>query len=139
MIFHHVGLNIAKYEETIAFYEKLGFKKQFEWEKGGLKSCFLDTGNGLFLEMHQSLNKISKNTSYLKHICIYTDSPDAVYRLAVESGGESIKEPYDAAPLILLNNKVIHARIAWVRSPNGEEIEILNWKGYAPDQYRSFN
>ena len=138
VFFHHVGLNVFRYMETCRFYEGIGFRKQLEWtNKEGLKSCFFDTGNGLILEMHESLDQDLK-ASLLKHLCVYTDNVDEVYKLALKYGGRSNKPPYDANPLNLDNGKTIYARIAWVFSPNGEEIEILNWKDYDPVNYRTF-
>ena len=139
VFFHHVGLNVSQYVETCRFYEGIGFKKQIEWtNKEGLKSCFFDTGNGLILEMHESRDSNLK-ASLLKHICVYVDNVDDFYELALNSGGRSVKPPYDANPLKPDNGKTIYARIAWVNSPNGEEIEILHWKDYDPANYRIFS
>ena len=138
VFFHHVGINVSKYIETCQFYEGIGFRKQLEWtNREGSKSCFFDTGNGLILELHGSSNPNLK-ASLLKHLCVYADNVDNLYELALKSGGISKMPPYDSTPLNLDNGKTIYARIAWVVSPNGEEIELLHWKDYNPATYQTF-
>jgi catechol 2,3-dioxygenase-like lactoylglutathione lyase family enzyme len=134
--FHHVALNVEDYDKTVCFYQGIGFKKHLEWEENGFLVCFLDTGNGLILELHG--NNGHYENSRLAHISIHADNVDAFYRLALKNGGESIKEPFDADPLVLVTGEEIYSRMCWVRSPNGETIEIIKWKGFDPENYRGF-
>ncbi|GHU81007.1 hypothetical protein FACS189468_2460 [Spirochaetia bacterium] len=135
--FHHIALNVNKYDEMVKFYGAIGFTKQIEWVENGLMVCFLDTRNGMCLELHEVPGEFTN--SRVPHICIYVDDVEAFHQVALDNGAESMIEPRDSPALKLLNGKEVFAHTSWVRSPNGEVIEVLKWKDYDRAHYQSFD
>jgi catechol 2,3-dioxygenase-like lactoylglutathione lyase family enzyme len=135
--FHHIALNVNKYDQIVKFYEAIGFKKQIEWVENGLMVCFLDTRNGMCLELHEAPGEFTN--SRVSHICVYVDDVEAFHQVALYNGAEAIIDPGDSPPLKLLNGKEIFAHTSWVRSPNGEVIEVLKWKDYDRGNYQFFD
>ena len=133
--FHHVSLNVNNYHEVVAFYEALGMKKYVEWRMYGALHCFMDMGNGPFLELHGSNEELIDKR--MQHICFHVDDVDSFYDLAIRTGAKpGTREPCDS-PLECIDRTII-ARVAHVVGIGGESIEIINWRGYDLSNYEAF-
>jgi catechol 2,3-dioxygenase-like lactoylglutathione lyase family enzyme len=136
-VFHHIALNVNNYERMVDFYEAMGFSKQIEWVEEGLKVCFMDTNNGMFLELHEAKGKFEN--SRIPHICMYVDNVEEFYRITLEKGEALLIAPGDSVPLKLLNGLEVYTHTCWVKSPNGEVIEAINWKDFDRNNYKVFS
>lgn len=134
--FHHVSLNVHDYDKTVQFYEALGCRVYCEWEtedgewtvKG--KNCFMDTGDGPFIELHYSPNA-DLQANRFQHFCFHVDDVDEVYRIAMENGATSLMEP-TTWPLNCKPKPIPNPRICHFLGVDGEPIEVINWGGYNP-------
>ena len=55
---HHVALSVKKYEKSRDFYcRAFGMSCVNEWEFSGKRLCFLDVGDGNFLEFGRRLRE----------------------------------------------------------------------------------
>lgn len=134
--FHHIAFKTNKYREDVAFYEAMGCSVFLDWIEDGRPCCFIDMGNGPFLELHGC--EEDKALSEDIHICVHVDDVDAFYYKALKNGAAPyLYEPIDS-PLRCVNGSVIDARLAFVRAPAGEAIEIIEWKSYKPEKYETF-
>ena len=134
--FHHISLKTNKYREDLAFYEAMGCPVFLDWIEDGYPCCFIDMGNGPFLELHGCGEE--KIISSDIHICVHVDDVSAYYEKALQNGATPyLYKPFDA-PLHCTNGNVIDAKVAFVRAPAGEAIEIIEWKNFDPNDYKEF-
>jgi catechol 2,3-dioxygenase-like lactoylglutathione lyase family enzyme len=134
--FHHVSLNVRDYDKSLAFYRALGMPvfQEFTIEAGG-RHCFIDVGNGPYLELHSSVEAELKESRF-QHFCLHVDDVDAAYRLALAHGATTKEAPFDYD--LQCTSVVIHARICHVYGVDGESIELINWKNYDAREYQKF-
>lgn len=136
-MFHHCSINVNDYDKSVAFYKALGMDVYLEWEtepteQESGRHCFIDTGNGPFLELHSS-NKRNLQANRFQHFCFQVEDVDAFYAAAIQNGATSIAKPRDC-PLPCRPNPILKARVAHVYGPDGEPFELINWYGYQPDK-----
>ena len=135
--FHHVSLNVKNYDKSVAFYKALGMEIYIEWitdsgkEKG--KHCFIDVGDGPYLELHSS-SETDLHESRMQHICFYVDDVDAAYQAALENGASTKMVPQNFP--LRGKSKTIESRFCHVYGIDGESIEFITWKGYDPKNYK---
>lgn len=124
----HTALYTSLFDKTVQFYEaafdaeNLGF---FQTDKRG---CWLAIGADI-LEIFESP---AYGDGCFKHIAIRSGNVDALFQKALDCGAASYVEPKD----ITLNLKQPrHARIAFVRGPGGEQIELFEEKQGEMEEY----
>lgn len=120
----HVALYTSRFDDTIAFYEKLFDARKTGYPHTAARSCLLQIGNDV-LELFESPEL---GDGLFKHIAITCDDVDATYEKALACGAVSHVPPKD---LVLSEfdeagtEKERGARIAFVRGLAGEQIELL--------------
>lgn len=134
--FHHIAIYTSKYNESIKFYEALGFVKYIDWIEDGNPCCFLNMHNGPFLEFHGIESEQLADSGM--HICIHTDDVDGFYACAIENGAKPWKCPPGNYPLQCTNGRTIDARLAFIKAPGGEIVEIISWKNYMAEDFQNF-
>lgn len=121
--FHHVGLKYADLQRSLDFYLGLGLHEVVRWGDEGNEIVMLDLGDGGRIELlPHGGDEFSPNGKWL-HFAIAVDDVDASYEKALSLGAISSRPPktvpLDAKPL------PIGIRIAFVKGPDGEEIEFF--------------
>lgn len=137
--FHHVSIKAQNFEETIVFYEKLGFTVVHDWSLPdfNLEKCAMLHHKKInyYLEicdknadMPTQGRKRSEGEEYtenaLLHICFSVKDADSARIKAIEYGAKDLSE--GTFQLDLINeNKSVNVKNSLVYSPNGEVIEFL--------------
>ena len=87
----HVGIPTDDLQTTIAFWEKLGFKKQglFDTDNQGHQVVFLKAGH-LMLEIWDNGGAV-RQTGAINHISLNVEDADGAYR-AAKADGFNVKE-----------------------------------------------
>lgn len=134
--FHHISFRTTQYDLSVKFYETMGFKHYIDWVEEGQPCCFFDMGNGPFLELHGCTDAAPVSSDI--HLCVHVDDVDSFYELAIKNRATPGRLKPSDCLLICNNGKNIDARIAFIRAPGGEEIEIICWKNFAPQEYEKF-
>ena len=124
---HHVALEVRDYQVSRDFYcRALGMRLINEWRFKGKRLCFLDIGDGAFLELHEALGNPQPDGRCL-HFCLHTSDLACAYRNAVARGAKPNREPFDclieSVPVPML------VRVAWLYGPDGESIELFQHVG----------
>ena len=88
----HMGIPTDDLQTTIAFWEKLGFKKQglFDTDNQGHQVVFMKAGH-LMLEIWDSDGAV-RQTGAINHISLNVEDADGAYR-AAKAEGFNVKEP----------------------------------------------
>lgn len=121
---HHVALSVKDYEKSRDFYcHAFGMVCVNEWTFQGKQLCFLDVGNGSFLELHSSLDQEEKHGNQYLHFCIHTSDLEKAYLSAVAHGATPNRPPFsfyiDSKPAPM------PVKVAWLYGPDGEAIELF--------------
>ncbi len=114
----HVALYTPRLEETIRFYQEVFQAEDLGHFDRPHKGCWLSIG-GDILEVFESE---PMGDGCFKHIAIACDDVDEYYHLALAHGGASYVPPKDI-------DSPRPARIAFVKGPSGEQIELFSKKG----------
>lgn len=113
----HVAFYTSRLEDTIRFYQEVFQAKNLGDFDRPHKGCWLSIG-GDILEVFESE---PLGDGHFKHIAIACDDVDGYYRLALSHGGVSYVPPKDIV-------SPCPARIAFVKGPSGEQIELFSKK-----------
>ena len=118
------NIGIATHDRTrsVDFYQKLGFAKAFENERG----CLLVAGKGRLFVFDASADRIDVQRSFeltdnppgIDHVSFLVDDVDFAYAEAVSRGIKFESAPADQA---------WGARAAMVRDPDGNNLYLLKW------------
>lgn len=120
--FAHIALYARNFDATIEFYQCAFGARQMGIFEADTRGCWLDVG-GDILEIFEGNADCD---GYFKHFAIACDDVDALYAKALECGAASHVEPKDI--VLSLEDGPVHARIAFVKGPNGEQIELFDQK-----------
>ncbi|MDO4522105.1 MAG: VOC family protein [Eubacteriales bacterium] len=113
----HIGIPTDRMEETLEFYEKLGFDRAFETLNNGDKVVFLRL-NDLVIETYES--KEAKNAyGAIEHIALDVDDVERVYKIICDWGMNTLKEEIQFLPF--WENGV---RFFTIEGPNKEKVEF---------------
>jgi glyoxylase I family protein len=121
--FHHVAIRVKDFDTSLAFYtQALGFKPAMAWGEGDKRAVMLDTGDGSCLEIFAGGDGSPAHGGLL-HYALKTADCDAAFRRARDGGAVVMKEPFDVD--IPTHPAPTPVRIAFVKGPDGEEIEFF--------------
>lgn len=137
--FHHVAIKAQKFEETIAFYQKLGFETVHNWSlpEFNLEKCSILHNKVIdyYLEICDKSadfptqgRKRKDDDEYIEnsllHICFVVKDAEVARQQAIKWGAKDLS---NGVFQLDLSNKIktINARNSLVYSPNGEVIEFL--------------
>lgn len=113
----HIGIPCKDIEETIAFYEKLGFKLYWRSPSGN-NVAFLTLGD-MVIETYESASIVGTNGA-VDHIAMRVRDIESLYRQAVEEGYEIVTDGLVTLPF--LENGVKFFKFY---GPNREILELL--------------
>ncbi len=115
--FLHVGFEVDNLEQSIAFYNKLGFevKKQFDKPEPKAKAAHITNTDGTTFELWQFIDKNHPQVKYVRqHIAVESDNLESDIQELVNSGCE----------LVIPITKGVTLTYAFVKDPSGNYIEV---------------
>lgn len=128
----HLAYLTNDMSKTLPFYvEKLGFKHAFSLanEKGEPWIEYVMTPDGRFIELfHPEGKTVEPGTSYM-HLCLEVDDCAAAVA-ELEAKGVAIRVP--------VNKGSDGNYQAWIRDPDGRDIELMQLSPESP-QYKNRN
>lgn len=121
--FHHIGLKYTDLEVSLNFYRSLGLHEIVRWGEVGNEIVMLamDDGGRIELLPHGG-DEFSEKGKWL-HFAMKTNDVDGMYEKALSLGARSLTPP-KTVPLNSSPEK-ISIRIAFVKGPDGEELEFF--------------
>ena len=114
----HIALYTSKFEQTIQFYQDVFETKNLGYFQTDRRGCWLQLGKDI-LEIFESYD-LTEGT--FKHIAIACDDVDALYSKALQHGALEHVQPKD---IVLSLQEEVHARIAFIKGINHEQIELF--------------
>ena len=116
----HIGIPTVDIENTISFYEKLGFivSSRTKNPNNGAKVAFL-TLNDLVIETYEEKTTAMKNGA-VDHFSLLVKDVESLYKEAVSEGYEILTDGIETLPF--WENGVSFFK---VKGPNGEAVEFL--------------
>lgn len=110
----HVALYTPCLEQTVSFYQEVFQAKTIQTFDLPHHGCWLSLGEGILEVFESDL----LGDGLFKHIAITCDDVDAYYHLALSHGATPQVPPKDIT-------QPVPARIAFVKGPGGEQIELF--------------
>jgi len=137
--FHHVSIKANNFEETLLFYQKLGFQEVHRWSLPAfnLDKCVMlkHQAIGYHLEICDKDADIPTQgrkrevgdpyiENALLHICFTVKDAEEARKKALEIGATDLSNGVFTLDLVD-GEKTVNVRNSLVYSPNGEVIEFL--------------
>ena len=116
----HIGVPTRNMEETIAFYEKLGFETAFETVNDGDRVVFLKFAS-LVIETYESKDATMKSGA-VDHIALDVKDIEKTYELINQEGLNTTKDTIHFLPF--WENGV---KFFTIEGPNKEKIEFSQY------------
>ena len=116
----HIGVPTKNMEETIAFYEKLGFETAFETVNDGDRVVFLKFGS-LVIETYESKDATMKSGA-IDHIALDVKDIEKTYELINQEGLNSTQDTIHFLPF--WENGV---KFFTIEGPNKEKVEFSQY------------
>ena len=113
----HIGVPARNMEETITFYEKLGFETAFETVNDGNRVVFLKFAS-LVIETYESRDTAMKSGA-IDHIALDVKDIEKTYELINQEGLNTTKDPIHFLPF--WENGV---KFFTIEGPNKEKVEF---------------
>lgn len=113
----HVGIPAGNLDDTIAFYEKLGFEKVGQFLYEGNRCAFMKYGN-LMVETWEG-DKIADKDGAINHISLNTTDADAALKEAKSMGLNVIDNEIQTRPFWEKGIRFFN-----IYGPNHEKIEF---------------
>jgi len=121
--FHHIAFRCVDFDKSVNFYDEgFGFKRTYGWGAGDSRAAMLDIGDGNYLELFAGGKPHVGDDGPLLHFAIRVPDCDASFNRAVKAGAKVTMEPKDVD---IQGDTVVRVRIAFVKGPDGEEIEFF--------------
>jgi catechol 2,3-dioxygenase-like lactoylglutathione lyase family enzyme len=124
----NIGVAVTNLARSVAFYEKLGFTKGYDYE-ADVKGCTMNAGSAvLFLFQTKLANaqpvkrdpSLAQNPTGLDHISFAVEDVDAIYKDLKTKGVEFQGEPAD---------QEWGARLVGLKDPDGNNLYFLKYLG----------
>ena len=123
--FHHVSITTRKMEETLHFYcDVVGMSIEKETMIGNRQLFQLNIGDGMLVEISDPTPELLEAASApipLNHIGFATDDLIGTVECVRSAGYPIASEPH------AISSGSIQANIAFVKGPNGESIELMQF------------
>ena len=118
MTFLHVCLNVADADESVEFYEQLGFEESwsFETEDGETTNRYVADGDGTEIQLSDTEGESDLDVgSAWDHLAVGVDDVDATFEEVDHHG--VVQEP--------AYNDPADAYTAFVEDPDGHVVELV--------------
>lgn len=137
--FHHVSIKAKNIEETIQFYQKLGFEAVHDWSLPdfNIEKCAMlhqkklnyyleicDKNADMPTQGRKRLHEDEYVENALLHICFTVQNADEARKKALEYGAKDLSNGIFQLDLTNIG-KTVNVKNSLVYSPNGEVIEFL--------------
>lgn len=116
----HIGVPTKNMEETIAFYEKLGFETAFETVNDGDRVVFLKFAS-LVIETYESKD-VAMKSGTVDHIALDVKDIEKTYELINQEGLNTTKDTIHFLPF--WENGV---KFFTIEGPNKEKVEFSQY------------
>lgn len=117
----HIGVPTTKMEDSLRFYEELGFTTAFALDDGETTCVhFLKLGN-LIIELYPK-PVASVGSSVIDHVALNCSDIEKAYQNAIEAGFDMVSGGIEYLPF--WDNGV---KFFTVQGPNGEKIEFCQY------------
>ena len=116
----HIGVPARNMEETITFYEKLGFETAFETVNDGNRVVFLKFAS-LVIETYESRDTAMKSGA-IDHIALDVKDIEKTYELINQEGLNTTKDTIHFLPFC--ENGV---KFFTIEGPNKEKVEFSQY------------
>ena len=119
---HHISMKCTKeqFEKVHHFYtEVLGLTVKRQWTAG----VMYDTGGGLIELIFSEEAQLPQGV--VRHYALAVTDTDDLVRKVTEAGYEVFNGPKD---IVIQSDPPLPARIAFMKGPKGEEIELFQEK-----------
>ena len=116
----HIGVPARNMEETITFYEKLGFETAFETVNDGNRVVFLKFAS-LVIETYESRDTAMKSGA-IDHIALDVKDIEKTYELIKQEGLNTTKDTIHLLPF--WENGV---KFFTIEGPNKEKVEFSQY------------
>ena len=126
--FHHVAIKVQDYDAAVRFYAALGFTEKVNWGDGDGRACFLDAGDGNYLEIFTGGGTPATRHPWadgaaVVHFALRVADCEAALRLA-ERNGAMVTMPTKPVTINGTRGQRIPIKIAFCQGPGGEVIEF---------------
>lgn len=118
----HVGIPTNDIEETVKFYEQLGFEMAYETvnEKANEKVAFLEAGN-LIIETYENRQAVGSNGA-IDHVALNVTDIEAVFHQVKDAGYQMLDKKIQFLPF--WENGV---KFFTIVGPNKEKVEFSQY------------
>ena len=139
----HVAVLCEDVDKSLAFYrDGLGFSARYEWTKStsetgqvvyDARGVYLELGGHTYMELFPGGSAdVDSSSGPMHHIAIIVPDVDEAYRKCLASGGREF--PMEAwtgepASVVLNGEPEVKCRVAFIKGPSGELIELYDQRG----------
>ncbi len=113
----HIGIPTEKMDETLTFFEKLGFTRAFETMNEGDRVVFLKLGN-LVVETYES-DDVKNAYGAIEHVAVDVTDVEAVYKSICAMGLNTLNDEIHFLPFWEKG-----VRFFTIEGPNKEKVEF---------------
>ncbi len=113
----HFGLPTAKFDETLRFYETLGFKNVYQTVNGKNRVAFLELYN-VQVETYEE-DIVAGKAGSIDHIALTVDSVEETYEILKKEGFKLLDDKINFLPFWSNGTNFFT-----IEGPNGEKIEF---------------
>ena len=121
----HVALVCDHFDETIAFYERLGATRQPGWGEGKGSIQLLDIAGGVCLELFAWGDGTAAPNGRWVHVALAVDDVDIAFKNALAAGAKEKGAPRVVEIQTTMGPRKINC--AFVIGPEGEELEFFRF------------
>ena len=121
--FHHIALKCSNIEKSLAMYQALGMKEVLRWGEGEKLIVMLDIGDGGRIELFADGSDAFSPNGKWHHFALKVTDVEAAYRMALDAGFTSHREP-GVLPLAS-SPAPTSIHIAFICGPDGEQVEFF--------------
>ena len=121
--FHHIGLKCADLAKSLRFYQALGLTEVVRWGERKQEIVMLAMDDGGRIELFANGGDEYAVQGKWVHFAMGAEDVDGMYAIALEAGATPLIPP-KTVPLDSSPEK-ISIRIAFVKGPDGEEVEFF--------------
>ena len=121
--FHHIGLKCADLAKSLRFYEALGLREVIRWGEGEGEIVMLAMDDGGRIELFADGGDAYAVQGKWVHFAMGCEDVDGMYEKALAAGAAPLTPP-KTVPLES-QPETVSIRIAFVKGPDGEEVEFF--------------